>query len=311
MQTRPLRMLLSTIGALLCVAALAPVAGAVTLGIGDNNNAMFSDGRFLALHIHQARITVPWDVATRRADRSYLGYFSVWLSQARADGVTPLVSFTGDGGAAGNYIPSVSVYRRAVSAFVRRFPSVRTYTAWNEPDWPYRPALSRNPRLAAGYFNTLVSVCHCSVAAGDVFLPAPQLGPWVRAYARALHHRPVAWALHDYTEVRGHSTAQIRTMLAVVSGPIWLDETGGILRRGHWAYRNQSAAAAARDESFMLSLAGRYHRITRIYHYMWQENPKAGWDSGLIDARGHTRPAYNVLLNYVRRHSARARAARR
>ena len=75
-----------------------------------------------------------------------------------------------------------------------------------------------------------------------------------------------------------------------------------MLRRGHWQYRNQSAAAAAQDEQYLLSLSKRYHRIARIYHYEWQGNGSAGWDSGLIAPNGRTRPAYTVLLKWIRQH---------
>jgi hypothetical protein len=39
----------------------------------------------------------------------------------------------------------------------------------------------------------------------------------------------------------------------------------------------------------------KYHRISRIYHYQWQAVASAGWDSGLIDADGNARPAYDTL----------------
>ena len=146
--------------------------------------------------------------------------------------------------------------------------------------------------------------------AGDVYLPATgvatidrsvaTLGPWLRAYVKSLHHRPAGWALHDYTEIRARNTSQLRILMSMTSGAIWLDETGGVLRRGHWQYRNQSAAAAAKDEQYLLSLTRRYHRIARIYHFEWQGVASAGWDSGLIAPNGHIRPAYTVLLNWMR-----------
>jgi hypothetical protein len=103
--------------------------------------------------------------------------------------------------------------------------------------------------------------------------------------------------------VRAHNTSQLKILMSMTSGPIWLDETGGVLRRGHWQYKNQSASAAAKDEQFLLSLTTKYHRIARIYHYQWQADPSAGWDSGLLAANGTPRPAYNVLLSYIKAHS--------
>jgi polysaccharide biosynthesis protein PslG len=310
MSRRMSRVFASIVCALGIGSAVPAVAGAVVIGVGDSNTAMFSDARFAALHITTARDVIPWDIVTRRADRGDLAVFRGWLNAAQAAHVTPLVSFGADyTNPAANYVPTVAQYKTAVAAFLKAFPQIKTYTAWNEPDFSYR-TLARNPALAANYFNALFDMCRgCTVLAGDVYLPATgtafidhsvaTLGPWLRAYVRGIHHRPAGWALHDYTEVRARNTSQLRILMSMTSGPIWLDETGGVLRRGHWQYRNQSAAAAARDEQYLLNLSRRFHRIARIYHYQWQANPLAGWDSGLIAANGRPRPAYTVLQNWI------------
>jgi hypothetical protein len=88
------------------------------------------------------------------------------------------------------------------------------------------------------------------------------------------------------------------------SGQIWLTEIGGVIRRGHWQYRNQSPAAAGRDEGFLFSLPRRFHRIARIYHYQWfgtNNGAHTGWDSGLIGPGGKPRPAYWALAKFVGR----------
>ncbi len=311
MLRRRLRVLLSIVAGLGGGVAVPATAGAVVIGIGDTNPAMFSDPRFVALDITTARYTIPWDVVTRRADRGDLTAFRAWLSAAQGAHVNPLISFGADyTNPAANYVPTVSQYKTAVKAFLKDFPQITQYTAWNEPDFSYR-TLARNPALAANYFNALYEMCrHCTVLAGDVYLPTTgpatidhavaRLGPWLSAYVKGLHHRPAGWALHDYTEIRARNTSQLQTLMSKTSGPIWLDETGGVLRRGHWRYPNQSAAAAAKDEQYLLSLTKRYHRIARIYHYEWQGNASAGWDSGLIAPNGQTRAAYAVLLNWMR-----------
>jgi hypothetical protein len=311
MLKRRLRVLLSVVAGFGFGVAMPATAGAVVIGVDDTNPAMFSDPRFLALNVTTARYTIPWDVVTRRADRGDLAAFRAWYRLAQADLVSPLISFGADyTNPAANYIPTVSQYKTAVKAFLKDFPQIKLYTAWNEPDFSYR-TLARNPALAASYFNALYEMCRgCTVLAGDVYLPATgvatidrsvaTLGPWLRAYVKSLHHRPAGWALHDYTEIRARNTSQLRILMSMTSGAIWLDETGGVLRRGHWQYRNQSAAAAAKDEQYLLSLTRRYHRIARIYHFEWQGVASAGWDSGLIAPNGHIRPAYTVLLNWMR-----------
>ncbi len=276
----------------IAASAVAPSAGsAVVVGIGDPRASMFSDSRFGQLNIHEAREIVPWDVAIRASQRGTLQATATWLQAAATAGVTPLISFGGDT----NYIPTVAQYTDAVRAFMHRFPSVNRYTAWNEPDWPYR-SLSQHPRLAASFFNALHQQCHgCLVLAGDVFLPAARLGPWLRSYRSGLHYQPSGWALHNYRDVRTHQTTQLSTLLSLTSGPVWLNEISGVEKRGHWQYPNQSAGAAARDERFLFSLPNRFHRVSRIYHYEWQGVKAAGWDSGLLAPNGSKRPAYFVV----------------
>jgi hypothetical protein len=288
MRHRSRRALTIVISAFAALAVVPSAGSAVVVGVGDPRASMFSDPSFRALNVHEARLIVPWDVAIRRSQRATLQAAGTWLQATRAAGVTPLISFGGDT----SYIPTVSQYTNAVRAFRHRFPAVTRYTAWNEPDWPYR-SLSRRPRLAASYFNALHNQCHrCLILAGDVFLPSQQLGPWLRSYRAGLRYRPSGWALHNYDDVRSHTTGQLRTLLSLTAGPVWLDEISGVERRGHWQFRNQSDAAAGRDERFLFSLAHRFHRVSRIYHYEWQGVTTAGWDSGLISPTGAKRPAY-------------------
>jgi Glycosyl hydrolase catalytic core len=290
--------------ALLCLAAFATAAApatatALTVGISDDTVAMFSQPDFTSVNISTARYLVSWNAAVTKNHQA-LDQARAWINAAKQAGVTPLISFGGNG----NYIPSVPVYTAAIKAFVRDFPSVKLYTPWNEPDWIYR-SLSRKPGLAASYFNVLVQNCHhCTIVAGDVYQPAKQLGPWLRAYRKGLRYRPAAWALHNYDDVRTHTTSQLRTMESLTSGPIWLTEISGVERRGHWPYPNQGVFAAARDENFLFSLPKRFHRVTRIYHYQWQALPWIGWDSGLIGPAGVPRPAYWTLANAAGRRTS-------
>lgn len=292
---------------LLCVGAMAAApaaAGAVTVGISDNTTTMFFSPYFKALHLTQARLLIPWNTAVLK-NKSLLRYAHTWVKDAQSEGIHPLVDFSADGGRAGNYIPSVRVYAAAVKAFIRDFPTVKQYIPWNEPDWNFRPGLARHPALAAAYFNVLHQLCPpkkgCTVAAGDLYLAANQLGRWIKAYKKGLRYRPAAWALHPYNDIQGHQTAQIQTMLRLTSGQIWLTEISGVIRRGHWHGHTltQSPKKQAQDEAFLFSLPRRFHRITRIYHYQWQgeaNTKNTGWDSGLIAPNGAPRPAYYVVL---------------
>jgi hypothetical protein len=277
-------------------ASAQPARVHLTSGVSDNGEYMFEEHSFQRLHIKTARVIVTWNVAVMR-NKSQLKSVRKWLSSARSDHVTPMVSFAGNG----NYVPSVVVYTAAIKAFLHDFPQVKTYTPWNEPDWIYR-SLANQPWLAAGYFNSLAYWCHrCTIVAGDVYRPSWQgLAAWVRTYARYLHARPKAWALHPYDDVRAHTSSQIRAFESVTSGPIWLTEISGVERRGHWGFPNQSPNGANNDERYLFALPKRFHRIERIYHYQWQAVPAAPWDSGLVGPQGKPRPAYWTFGNAVK-----------
>src|SRR5947209_19818213 len=102
--------------AIILIGAAPCGASALMIGVGDQSPAMFTSPAFLALHIGEARVNVPWNVATAASEQGDLVSVAGWLQAARAAGVTPLVSFTGNG----NYIPTAGQYTAAVRAFVRR-----------------------------------------------------------------------------------------------------------------------------------------------------------------------------------------------
>lgn len=295
MVARSRNALLWLIVMLISLAALPPAAGAVLIGVSDESAGMFTDPQFTSLKIPTARISVSWDVMDRTHGREQRTV-AAWLAAAGRDRVRSLVSI-GPDQLDGDNVPNLKRYAYWVRRLIARFPAVHTYTAWNEPDWRYRPALARHPALAASYFNWLSAHCpRCAVVAGDFSdAPANQLRGYVRSYARDLRHKPAAWAVHNYRDIRSHSTAVLRMMLQVTRGPIWLTEVGGVEARGHWPYSNQSAAAAGRDEAFLYSLPKRFPRIARIYHYQWRADPFAHWDSALLGPGGDPRPAFYVF----------------
>jgi Glycosyl hydrolase catalytic core len=290
------RFLLPLTCVLALVAAPAAASAKLIVGVSDNSYMMFYSPLYNRLNLPVARAMFDWNTAVMK-NKTELHYAQSWANNAIADHVQPMISFTGDTGTTSSAVPTTAQYTSAIRAFLKAVPGVKTYTPWNEPDWIYRPHLANNPALAASYYNALIRYCKgCTVAAGDVYLPAPQLYSWLRSYARHLSARPRAWALHNYYDVREHNTKQLQAMYnAVHPSQIWLTEISGVERRGHWQFRNQSPNAANRDEQFLFSLPKRYHSITRIYHYQWQANPKSGWDSGLLGPQGKPRPAYWTL----------------
>src|SRR3954469_9961397 len=76
------------------LAAAAP-AGAIQIGISEQNGRMFYDPLFAPLHLHYARVVVPWNLALSKAkvQKPYLQ----WLAGAALTGVEPHVAFNAVG----------------------------------------------------------------------------------------------------------------------------------------------------------------------------------------------------------------------
>lgn len=134
----------AVVGALVAPAS----AGALTVGIGDQQPSAFVDGRLRALGLRVARLTVPWDAAATEP-----AAVQSWLDAVAAAGMTPHVAFEHRRSdrcpASPCVVPSRSEYRAAVAAFHARFPQVTTFTTWNEANHQSQPVASRPEAVAA------------------------------------------------------------------------------------------------------------------------------------------------------------------
>src|SRR2546421_373812 len=105
----------------------------IQVGIGDQNEQMFSDPLFKDLKVKKARIVAPWNMAFSQKD---IFFFEQWLRSARSAGVTPLVHFGASNGTRCPKrpckAPSVSQYRKAFKAFRKRYPTIHDIGVWNE-----------------------------------------------------------------------------------------------------------------------------------------------------------------------------------
>jgi hypothetical protein len=288
---------LGVVAVCVCALASAPRADArwaFELGIGEQGLEMFSDPRFGALGLEHVRLVVPYDVACRPgAARQYV---DTWLAAARRAGARPLVAFASSWERRWG-LPSYRVYLRCMRAFHARYPGVRDFNPWNEPNHGSQPTYN-NPVRAAGYYNALRRVCRvCNVAAGDV-LDWWNMRRWVLKYKRHLRGRPRLWSMHNYVDVNAFRPWRLsgtRRLLQLTHGRLWISETAGIVyyvREGKLG--EQHAAAATR---WMLSLPSHSRRVSRVYAYQWQaECHPDTWDSAWFRANGAARPAYRALV---------------
>lgn len=299
---RTLLALFCTIGSLLAVPTLAGAHPLV--GIADNNTELFGDPRFLSLGITLVRDDVPWNVLADAGSRARL---ALWLADARADDLTPLITFD-HAGISGNpaTLPSVARYSASFLEFRKLYPWVTEFVTWDEVNYELE-ATEHDPRRAAQYYLALRRDCSvCTIVGADLVdlgggrQAVPEVR-WAQEFIRYAHTQPAYWGLNNYVGANTLTTSSTRQLLGAVRGKIWFTETGGIaFHRGQTPRLSaQSIGHAATVDRFILDkLASLSPRIQRVYLYQWEVlSRKSGWDSALISYGGAPRPSYDVLAN--------------
>jgi hypothetical protein len=289
-------LLIVALGAVATSGQTAVAASPIT-GISDNDPKVLDVPAFRALNIDALRVVVPWDVGDRRGEWDWS------VARSAALGTDVLVAFDHADGdrcpGAPCVLPSIDRYEQAVSAFLRAHPSVRTITAWNEPNHASQPTASA-PSAAAAYYDAARRACpSCTVVAGDLLDGAP-MASYLAAYQSALVTPPAVWGLHDYYDATYFQSSGIDALLRATTGPVWLTETGGIVSFTSGAsslpYDERRAADGV---SWVYQLADRHPRIARVYFHQWQGDPNNAFDSGLVGYDGTPRPGYGVVRSRV------------
>lgn len=259
------------------------------VGIAEQRWAMFSDPRFAALGVDHVRLVTAYD--TTRVDFER-GIVDTWLAQARRTGSEPLIAF-GHSRVKPDRLPTVAEFRATFREFRARYPDVRLYAPWNEPNHADQPT-RRSPRRAAQFYDVVREECpSCTVLAGEL-IDDPGMRRYLRAYRRELDDEPAIWGLHNYADANRFGSAGLRALLAAVPGDVWLTETGGLVRFGSRFVFDRRRAARAIEH--VLALARAQPRVKRIYIYNWTgAQPDADFDSGLTGPDGSTRPGYVAL----------------
>jgi hypothetical protein len=299
------------------VAALltAPVAGGRTTspprahaasmpltGIGDENARMFRQGPWQNLHTKIVRYIAPYDAA---AHRDSMNAAITFIELAEAMHQQVLVAFYHSEHSP-TRLPSVSQYQKDVAKFIKRFPHVKQYQAWDEANrGNVRHAFS-SPSAAtnARYYQALLRVCKgCTVIGLDV-LDQESTGPTLRYISEfkrevgRLHARmPSVWGLHNYSDVNRLQSWRTHELVRALGGQVWLTETGGIVQfGGQFPNKHGSGLTrAAKVLKYMFAAAPGWH-VARMYVYDWKGGINATrFDAGLTDSHYNPRPGYVVV----------------
>jgi hypothetical protein len=283
----------SLVTAFLILCALAAPAAADArplVGIGDQEYSSFQDPKMDKLGLKAARLALSWDWYK---DPTTIARTDWWMTAVRQAGMRPMITFNRSwkrGAHGGRRIPSMSRYLKSFRTVRERYPHVREFSAWNEPNAPEQP-FAKKPKRAAQFYNAMRRACpRCTVLAGDIN-DNPNMTSWLSVYKRQVR-RPKVWALHNYRDVtRNWGTTKV--FLRMVRGPVWLSETGGMRSRG-------GLKGQARAVRRVFELAKSYRRIKRIYFYQWKRTRGRAWDSAFLNANGTRRPAYRALQKGLR-----------
>lgn len=283
-------------------ALLAPAsAHAVVVGISDQKPAPFFDLRYRALGLTESRLVVPWDSMRYRWQ---IAEIDAWLDAARQAGVEqPLIAFERSR-VRRDVTPTPKQYMSQFRRFRQRYPQLRAFTVWNEPNLWHQPVADKVGLIVGLYRRVKRSCRRCTVLPGEL-IDTPSMAGWAREFERRLGHAPPIWGLHNYRDVNRRETTTTRALLRLTKARVWLTETGGIVGRERGAKRGdfpQTARNAARATRFLFRAMPRLsRRIERIYVYHWSAQAGPSWDSAFIAAGGRARPALAALIGELKR----------
>jgi hypothetical protein len=304
--------------ALLVLALPATAEAKYSVGIGEQNAAVFDNAAWKSAKLKRIRVMVPWDWQKQAYQ---VAETTNWMNRAHAAKQDVLVAFTARRGCYtnGRYskkkackAPSASAYRKQFRAFDKAFPWVKTYSAWNEINHVSQPTY-KSPKRAAQYYNVLRGDCRkrkCKVMAADL-LDTSNMLKYLRKFKRYAKGSPTLWGLHNYQDVNRHTSADTLALLRNVRGQVWLTETGGFM--GFGKHFKRSSKRQVKATKWMFTLADRYDnrrsgakaKLTRLYVYSWfgiakqQGNP---FDAGLVNPDGSPRSAYRTFKAKARKH---------
>jgi hypothetical protein len=318
LQKRRLAPLLSLLLALLLVPAVssavsarsakARAASSFTVGVADEDPAMFISPLFTQLHTKITRYIAPYDAAVSPTDLTLAHAF---LDKAQAMHIQVLVAFYHSRrGRLAEKMPSVSTYTADIKKFMKAFPSIKLYQPWNEANRGNVRGLFSSPTASqsAAYYVALKKACPKCTNVGLDVLDQNNVRPtiaYIKSFesdVRRLHSSlPSTWGLHNYSDTNRFSSTRTRAVLAAVPGNVWLTETGGVVQFGG-AFPNHHGEGLTRAKKalqYMFRLARSNSRIKRLYIFDWSgASSTERFDAGLVDPAGLPRPGYQVVCTY-------------
>jgi hypothetical protein len=276
-------------------------------GIGDEQVNMFTNPLWQQLHTRIVRYIAPYDAAVRGDE---LARARAWIHAAEAQHQQILVAFYHSEHAP-THLPSMAAYQHDVQKFVKLFPHVRQYQAYDEANRGNVPHAYSSPSatLAAQYYQALIRVCKGCTAIGLDILDANNIGPTLTYISEFKHEigklrtvMPKIWGLHNYSDINRLESWRTREISRAMGGQVWLTETGGIVKFGGAFPNNHGSglSRAAKVIKYMFAVAASQSQIKRLYIYDWTGGTSSTrFDAGLTDAHFGPRPGYVAVCRQL------------
>ena len=309
--------LLVALGLVVAIPASASAAKIkVAVGIGDQSPQMFSDANWQSLKLKKTRYFIEWN-AIDQADQ--LATADRFVAAARQARVKVLMHISTDdiNSVPRRPLPSVSAYKSKVGALIQRYrpQGVTEWGVWNEANHKSQPT-TKNPKRAAQFYKAFKGMCkRCKIVALDVLDQAgveKYIARWLKAAGSSGRSARII-GVHNYSEVNRRlkekrSASSLRKFPGTAriikairkknkKAKIWYTETGGVANFGR-AFPCDRQRQANRTK-FMFDMIKRYDKdVERLYSYNWFGTANGGcggFDAGLVEADGSSRPALTAF----------------
>jgi hypothetical protein len=312
---RRLTLLLPILG-LLVVPATSPAATKIAVGVGDQSPAMFSSPAYKALGLKKTRYFIEWNAIDQPGELADADKF---VDAARAQGVKVLMHISTDNinSVPRASLPRVDEYKTKVGALVKRYKprGVTEWGVWNEANHKSQPT-TKNPKRAAQFYTAFKGLCSgCKIVALDVLDQAgveSYIARWLKAAGSSGKSAKII-GIHNYSQVNRRITEKkaskrypgtARIIKAVRKrnrvAKFWYTETGGVAQFGSNFPCDKSRQASR--TKFMFDLSKKYDKnVERLYVYNWFGADCVGFDAGLVNRNGTSRPALAAFKNGLKK----------
>jgi hypothetical protein len=304
---------------ILALVALLPATASakkLTVGIGENSPAMFTDPLFGQLGVKDARLVVSYNVMTSGDDE--LARVRQYLANAQVAGVRPLVTFEHARGdatlckatptASQCRLPSPAEYQQNLSLFLAAFPTVRSIVPWNEMNHFTQPT-AKSPKAAAKFTKIAQKTCKgCTVVVADILDQANNPGAkkpkftstlrYIKKFRKAYKGKRKVCGVHNYSDVNRFRKSGTKALVkALGCKQIWLTEAGGIYSVPGY---KPSVKRQLKATKYLFKVAKKIKRVKRVYVYNYFGGVTERFDAGLV-AGGQARPAFGEVIKHTKK----------